>query len=71
MKLQDLSSSELELVVEAMHRLREVKVAAHAEVVKTPGYERFTLADFGVPKIDALLAKVDAALDADDLPLAA
>lgn len=71
MKLQDLSSSELEMLVEALHRLREVKVEAHAEVVKAPGHERFTLADFGVPKIDALLAKVDAVLDGDELPLAA
>lgn len=71
MKLQDLSSGEMELLTEALHRLRDVKVEAHASVVKAPGHERFTLADFGVPKIDTLLAKLDTALDADDFPIAA
>jgi len=61
MKLQEVDSNDLELLAEALHRLRDVKVEAHAEIVRAPGHERFTPADFGVPKIDALLAKIAAA----------
>ena len=66
MKLQELDSNDLELMAEALHRLREVKVAAHTAVVASPGHAHFTLADFGVPKIDAVLAKIDAALELVD-----
>jgi hypothetical protein len=64
MKLQELNDSELDLLVEGLQRLREVKVEAHATVVKkSPGHERFTRADFGVPQIDALMAKIESFQD--------
>ena len=66
MKLQGLDSNDLAILTEALHRLRQVKVEAHAELVKVPGHEGFTQTDFGVPKIDALLAKVDAAYEKDE-----
>lgn len=69
MKLNELNSSDLDLLAEGLQRLREGKVEAHSTVVKVPGHERFTLADFGVPKIDALLAKIDAAQEAVDAEL--
>jgi len=62
MELQELDTNDLALLTEALHRLRQVKVEAHAELVKVPGHESFTPADFGVPKIDALLAKADAVM---------
>jgi len=65
MDLQELDTHDLALLTEALHRLRQVKVEAHAELVKVPGHESFTLADFGVPEIDALLAKVESAYEQD------
>jgi len=52
-------SAELELLAEGMHRLRELKVTALAEVTAVAGLERFTPRDFGVPQIDALIEKLD------------
>jgi hypothetical protein len=63
MKPQELDSNDLELLMEGLQRLCEVKVEAHAVVVKAPGHEGFTLAHFGVRKIDALLAKIEAAYE--------
>ena len=66
MKLKELDSNDLELLADGLLRLREVKVEAHSTVVKAPGHECFTLADFGVPKIDNFLAKIESALEESD-----
>ena len=61
MNMKDLDSAEIELLAEGLHRLREIKVQAHTEIVAVPGHERFTPQDFGIPQIDALLEKLDVA----------
>jgi hypothetical protein len=63
MTAQDFDSNELQLLAEGLHRLREVKMDAHEAIVKVPGHECFTPADFGVPTIDATLAKITAAYE--------
>jgi len=55
------NESEFNLLCEALHRLRETKVEAHAALIGLPGHERFTQRDFGIPDIDTLLEKLDAA----------
>jgi hypothetical protein len=62
MTFQNLTEAEIGLLAEGLHRLREIKGNAHAEIVKMPGHERFTPRDFGIPAIDALLEKLDVAM---------
>lgn len=69
MKLQELDSNDLELLSDGLLRLRDLKVEAHSTVVKAPGHERIRLADFGVPKIDALLLKIEQAAELADAAL--
>lgn len=57
--VKELSEAEMGLITEGLVRLREIKVQAHAEIVNVPGHERFAPADFGIPMIDALLAKIE------------
>lgn len=68
MILQDLTEAEFSLLSEALHRLRAIKVDAHAEVSMVRGHGGLTLQDFGVPAIDALLEKLDIAV-ADQQPV--
>lgn len=53
----DFSDAELELFIDALGRLREVKVEA-LDTAKENQFP-FTAADFGIPQIDALLARVE------------
>lgn len=56
-----LSESEQLLLIEALHRLRELKQealqAVHAEGLR-PGGRAFEERDFGIPQIDRLLSKL-------------
>ena len=56
-----LSESEQLLLIEALHRLRELKQealqAVHAEGLR-PGGRAFEERDFGIPLIDRLLSKL-------------
>ena len=63
MPIPTLTSGELELLNEALFRLRETKVNAHREILTVPGHESFKAEDFGIPQIDALIKKVDAMHD--------
>lgn len=59
-----LTESEEVLIGEALHRLREVKQAALSKVRAEglrPGGQPFEERDFGIPQIDRLLSKFDAA----------
>lgn len=55
-----LNDNEYELLVEAMYTLREKKVTALHEARQHPATQSFTVRDFGVPQIDALLTRLDA-----------
>lgn len=61
MAFEGLDTGEVALLAEGLHRLREIKVQAHEEIVKVPGHDRFTPCDFGIPMIDSLLEKLDVA----------
>lgn len=56
-----LSESEQLLLIEALHRLRELKQEAlqtvHAEGLR-PGGRAFEERDFGIPQTDRLLSKL-------------
>ena len=65
-----LSESELLLIAEALFRLRETKqqaLQAVREAGMQPGGRPFEERDFGMPEIDRLLARLDAAELADDI----
>lgn len=69
--LEQLNDNEYELMVEALFTLRERKVAALQEAGKHEATRSFTARDFGVPKIDALLARLDAKPPQDQLVIVA
>ena len=57
-ELQTITSSEENILTEALHRLRTVKMDALKAFKGTPYEQAFTLKDFGIPDIDRLLAIV-------------
>lgn len=61
--MEVLVDGEYELVVEALSRLRQIKVEALAVAGEHPETRMFTAADFGIDKIDALFRKLDAEPD--------
>lgn len=52
----ELAHAEIEMLVGTLDTVRADKRAAYAAAVKL--HPRFTLADFGVPQITALIAKL-------------
>lgn len=66
-----LNGSEYELVIEAMTRLREIKVQAWREAQNHPATKTFTRGDFGIDSIDAFLKKLDVTIEQDTVPPAA
>ena len=68
-KLNDaLDPEEYELAVEAVMRLREIKVQAWRQAQQLPATQSFSRADFGIERIDALLAKLDVTIKEDTVP---
>lgn len=66
-KINDaLDDGEYELVVEALSRLRQVKVEAWRGAQQLP--VAFTRADFGIDQIDAVLKKLDVTIEHDSVP---
>ena len=61
MAFERLDTGEVALLAEGLHRLREIKVQAHEEIVNVPRHERFTPRDFGIPMSDSLLEKLGVA----------
>lgn len=65
---EDLADGEYELIVEAMMRLREIKVQAWRVSQESPLTQRLTRADFGIDSIDAMFKKLDVNVPEDAVP---
>ena len=66
MATTSFTSSELELLTEALHRFRETKEEAHAASQQVHGLQALSPADFAIPQLIALAEKVDALHDLVD-----
>ena len=58
MATMELSDDDMELLIEALGRLREDKRGAFEASQRHPQLN-FTERDFGIPKIDALTARIE------------
>ncbi|MGH9892583.1 MAG: hypothetical protein ACREA0_11465 [bacterium] len=58
-----LTHDEVELVLSSLHKTLVEKCEAHAEIAAHPRWVGYTPEDFGIPQLEAIVARLEALVE--------